>query len=504
MKLLDILTSPWAIQPEKLAEIQDIYARHLKGEKIDLAGIEARIGRPLQNREQGYDTVNGVAIIPIIGVVGKRMNLFMDISGGASLELVARDFKAALMDPEVESILFEIDSPGGAVDGTSELAQMIYSARGEKPIVTWANGLMASAVYWIGSAAHQAYNSSDTTVVGSIGVLTRHTDFSKMDEKAGIKRTYLYAGKYKVVGAGNKPLSKDDEAIIQTELDYLYSIFVNAVAKHRGVDVQVVLDDMAEGRVFTGQQAIDAGLVDGVATMDGLIAALSGGDLPNPVDLSAGVLTEVERKKIVAALEAEIDSDIGLRIPTAKDKPAETETKQESTMGKDTVKDFVITAGLVLEQAPDVAEAFREEGKAELDVDSIKAAAATAECERIKGVFAQSVTGHEDAINEMAFDGKTTGPEAAVKILQAVKAKQGKIADNLHKDGAELTIVKPSADNAVEESTAETELGKNATLEERAKAAWDKDSKLQADFGGNFEAYLSYENAEAKAATNSK
>ncbi len=492
MKLLDIMNGAWAIQPDKLAEIQDIYARHLKGEKIDLAGIEARIGRPLKNGEQGYDVVNGVAIIPVVGVIGKRMNLFMDISGGVSTELAARDFKSALDDSEVESILFEVDSPGGTVDGTSELAQMIHAAREEKPIVTWANGLMASAGYWIGSAAHQVYNSSDTTVVGSIGVVTRHIDYSKMDKEMGIKRTYLYAGKYKVVGADNKPLSKDDAEIIQAELDYLYSIFVDAVAKHRGVDVSTVLDDMADGRIFTGQQAIDAGLVDGVATLDDLIAAMSDGDLPNPSDFSAGVLSETDREKLVVALEADLED------------PAETETEQEAAMATETKK-VTITKGLVLDQAPEVAEALREEGRASVDVEASNADAATAERERIQAVQGQSMPGHEAMINEMAFDGKTTGPEAAVKILQAVKDKQGEIAANLHKDGGDLKVVKPSADNsAVVESAPKVEIEADASIEDLAKAEWDKDANIRSDFKDNFDAYLSYVNAEANASAKMK
>lgn len=72
MKLIDILTSPWAIVPSKYAEITNIYFTHLRGEKIDIKGIEAQIGKPLDNQEQGYSVENGVAVIPIDGVISKR------------------------------------------------------------------------------------------------------------------------------------------------------------------------------------------------------------------------------------------------------------------------------------------------------------------------------------------------------------------------------------------------------------------------------------------------
>ena len=113
MKLLDIVTGPWAIQPAKLLEIQAIYATHLRGDKIDLEAVEKRLGRPLNNEPKGYEIRDGVAVLPVSGVLAKKMNLFSSISGGASYELVGRDFQQALNDPAVEAIALVIDSPGG-------------------------------------------------------------------------------------------------------------------------------------------------------------------------------------------------------------------------------------------------------------------------------------------------------------------------------------------------------------------------------------------------------
>lgn len=486
MNLIDILTSPWAIMPDKLAEIQAVYCARIQGDKIDIKAIEAAHGGPLQNGEQGYEIIDGVAVIPMIGVGAKRMNLFTRISGGFSTELLGRDIRGALADPNVNSIILEIESPGAAVDGVSELAKMIHAARDEKPIVAWANGLIASAAYWIGSAASQLYISSDTTTVGHIGTIRRHMDISRKDDMEGVKRTFLHAGKYKAVGADNKPLSDDDGAILQAELDYVYTIFVEAVSKHRGVDVQVVLDDMAEARIFTGQQAIDAGLVDGVATIDELIAAMSGGELPTPADFSAGALNETLGDVLVAALEADLDDT------------ADTETKEEAIMPESKLKEFVITKGAVLDKAPDVAEAFREEGKASIDIETIKAEAATAERERIEAVLDQSMPGHEQLITTLAFDGVTTGPEAAVKVLQATKEAGKKIAGALDADGEALQVIKPSADNStILETDGNDEIDANATVEDRAKAAWDKDAEIRGEFTSlaTYTAYLKAEEA---------
>lgn len=283
MKILDIVTSPWAIMPEKLVEIQEIYCTHLRGEKIDLAGIEARLGRPLDNQVKPYETIDGVAVIALDGVISKRMNIFQKISGGVSSELAARDFRQAMADPEVHSVLLYIDSPGGAVDGTQELAREIYDARGQgKNIVAFSDGLMASAAYWIGAQAHRVYISGDTVTAGSVGVVARHIDVSRYEEKIGIKTTEITAGRFKRAASEYEPLSETGRRTIQEMLDHIYGVFLSDVAKARPqLSVEPVKQGKeesipwADGRLFLGGQAIEAGLVDGVATLASLISTLS-------------------------------------------------------------------------------------------------------------------------------------------------------------------------------------------------------------------------------------
>jgi signal peptide peptidase SppA len=275
MRLLDVLNAPWAIVPEKLLEIREVYLTHLRGEQIDLREVEARLGRPLDNKPKSYDVLDGVAVLSVEGVIAKRMNLFMEISGGVSAQLLERDFKAALDDREAHSILLHVDSPGGTVDGTQELARLIREARGQKPIVALIEGMGASAAYWLASAAERVFITGDTTQVGSIGVVATHTDFSAAEEKRGIKVTEITAGKYKRIASQHRPLSEEGRATIQEQVDHIYSVFVEEVAQNRGTNVETVLANMADGRIFLGRQAIEAGLVDGVRTLDGLIAELN-------------------------------------------------------------------------------------------------------------------------------------------------------------------------------------------------------------------------------------
>ena len=275
--LASIITSPWAITPDMLQEIGGVYAAHVRGEKINIASVEERIGHPLNNEKTDIEMINGVAVISAHGVVAKRMNMFMQISGGISTEILGSQIQTALDDPEAKAIVLDIDSPGGTVDGTFELAESIFNSRGEKPIVSIANGLMASAAYAIGAATDAIYMTGSTTHVGSIGVVAAHTDYSKYEEKLGVKTTEIYAGEYKRIASQYEPLSDAGRANIQESVDYLYSLFVDQVAKYRGVTVDTVLADMADGRLFIGQQAIDAGLVDGVKSLNDLIASLSSG-----------------------------------------------------------------------------------------------------------------------------------------------------------------------------------------------------------------------------------
>lgn len=274
MRLLDIMTSPWMIAPEKLNEIRAMYEAHMRGDKIDIKGITAKVelaDKNTKTKESDYDVINGAAIIPIMDVITKYQTFWSLFFGGTSSMEVARLFREALGDPSVNSIILNIDSPGGTVDGTQELADLIYSSRGPKPVIAYTDGMMASAAYYIGAAADAIYISGDMPPVGSIGVVTSHIDYSKMDEKYGIKETEIYAGKYKRIASFVKPLSKEGKAYLQDRVDYIYSIFVEDVAKYRGTSVEQVLENMADGKIFIGKQALDAGLVDGVATFDRLI-----------------------------------------------------------------------------------------------------------------------------------------------------------------------------------------------------------------------------------------
>jgi len=451
MKITDILSSPWAIMPEKLLEIRGIYATHLRGEKIDIKGVEAAIGRPLaNNRKPTFDMVDGVAIIPVEGVIAKRMSLFSAISGGVSTEQVGAMLSEAAADPAVHSIILAIDSPGGTVDGTQSLSRQIMDLRASgKPVVTLASGMMASAAYWIGSAAPRVFIADGTTIVGSIGVVATHTDVSQAEANDGYKTTEITAGKFKRIASQYAPLSAEGRSTIQEQVDYLYSIFVSDVAAQRGVSVETVLANMADGRLFTGQQAVDAGLVDGVSTLAGLIDMLNR-------ERSAGVSALATTQKQIAA--------------------GATMEKTEAVQP--------LTLESVREKHPEIAKALTDEG-----FSAGVAAGAEAERKRIHDVEAQSMPGHETLISALKFDGKTTGAEAAVQVLAAEKGNRAKLARFALADSPSIPFV------AIGIDPTDTADNSDAPVEERCKAKWDASADLRNEFT-SYEAYLAYTRAD--------
>jgi len=380
MKLYDIVRAPWAITPEMYREVHAIYGRHARSEKIDLNALQADGGVKLNGPTRGYDLVGNTAVIPLDGVLAKRMNMMTAISGGTSMQEIASNFQDALSNPLVETIILQIDSPGGTVDGTQELSNLVYAARGQKPIIALADGTMASAAYWIGSAADQVFISSDTAQVGSIGVVSTHTDVSAAEAQAGIKTTEIAAGKYKRIASQYAPLSDEGRQTIQDQVDYTYGVFVDDVARNRGASVQRVLDNMADGRIFIGQQAIDAGLADGMATLDDLLGRSAAG--------------EFDPENQQAAQAANLSTALGAAA-------REAQPPKETCMDVQTIK----------AQHPDVAAALVKEG-------------ADAERARIQAVEGQALPGHEALISTLKFDGKTSGPEAAVAVLAAEKKKK--------------------------------------------------------------------------------
>lgn len=264
------IETPWAILPHKLEALKDIVARHINGEKLTAEEIETRIHgatRPVERR------VNSVAILPLFGTIFPRGNLMTQMSGATSAESIGAKFAQLLKDPDVGAIVLDVNSPGGQIGGIEELSKQIFDARGKKPILAVANHLMASAAYWIASAADEIVVSPSGDV-GSVGVFAVHEDISAALEQEGVKISLISEGRYKTEGNPYEPLSDEARDAIQARVREAYDTFVEAVARNRGVNPAVVRNGFGEGRVVGARDAVKLGMADRVETLNDTINRL--------------------------------------------------------------------------------------------------------------------------------------------------------------------------------------------------------------------------------------
>jgi signal peptide peptidase SppA len=276
MKYLHILAAfaseYWAMEPGKLMAIVDLLAMQAAGGKFSAEEIEARIAPATAAavaRQEG-----SIAIVPLRGIISPRMSLTPNSStgGGATAEGFAQSVDKVAADDSVKAIIVDADTPGGNVLGIDEAAASIAAVRGVKPIVVQVTGNLASAGYWIGSAADEIV-MSPSSQAGAIGVRTAYDDLTAALEKEGISREIISAGKYKGEGLIG-PLSEETRAYMQSRIDDYYGMFVDRVASGRNVTAQAVRNGFGEGRMLGAQAAVREGMADRVATMKETLARL--------------------------------------------------------------------------------------------------------------------------------------------------------------------------------------------------------------------------------------
>jgi len=250
---------PWAIMPERLLTMME----------LDASGIEVSTG----TMSSKLNSVS-IAHLPLWGVTDQHSSFLLELFGGTSTDAFGLAFDLAMADDSIGAILIDVDSPGGSVYGTQELSDKIYNARGKKPIIAVANSLMASAAYFIASAADEIL-ITPSGEAGSIGVVAVHLDHSKFLDDQGVKPTIITAGKHKAEGNPYEPLNDEAFDYLQKRVNEYYTSFVSTVARNRGISAATVLKDFGQGRVLGAREAKDVGMVDDIATVETVYKSLS-------------------------------------------------------------------------------------------------------------------------------------------------------------------------------------------------------------------------------------
>lgn len=273
MKYLRILASffgqPWALDADKFNAVARLLDLKARGGDVDREAIDAAVASRRANAV-GYQLIGRTAVIPIMGVIAHRVGAIEEASGGIGTDAIGRAVDAAVADSQVQRILLQIDSPGGSVFGIQELAAKIRGARSDKEVIAIADPVAASAAYWIGAQATRLF-MTPSGLVGSIGVIAEHADHSQADEREGIRRTLVTAGRRKAEGHPSRPLDDEAVASLQAKVDYHYTQMIADIATGRGVPESTVRGLFGEGAAYTADVAARVGMIDGVATVETLL-----------------------------------------------------------------------------------------------------------------------------------------------------------------------------------------------------------------------------------------
>jgi len=278
------ITPFWLAEPVALGETLDLVIEKMKSSTISELRQEAEKvfdgGGPLFTASEAdfkpYATSGDVAIISMVGGMTKNATCMSFLYGGVSTRAMEFAIQSAVNDG-FRKVLLSIDSPGGNVDGTAELANKINAVREQGNVVwAWVDGLAASGAYWIASQCDQIFVSSQNAMVGSIGVITAVADQSGLLKNSGVKVYKIDTGEFKGIGAYFSPVSDAQIEQVKSRVMEIGTEFAATVARGRGIDVKIG-EGIADGRVFRAEEAKRLGMIDGIAPVDSVIKRMQEG-----------------------------------------------------------------------------------------------------------------------------------------------------------------------------------------------------------------------------------
>ena len=272
-----VLSRPWAVLPEMLETIAEMAQRQgdisaaIERRESRAQALDSRPGEAMDGT-RAVRIRDGVAVVSAIGPIMRYANLMSEVSGAQSLQSLSEDFRAAVESPAVHSILLEIDGPGGEASGINEFSKQVFDARAIKPVVAYVSGMAASAHYWIASSASKIIVDA-AAEIGSIGVVFGYTDYSEADRKAGKQRIEVVSSRAPMKRAN--PLEDAGRQEIQGRANAIEEVFIQSVARNRGVSTSVVERDFGRGGILVGQAAVNAGLADRLGDFESVIIELA-------------------------------------------------------------------------------------------------------------------------------------------------------------------------------------------------------------------------------------
>jgi len=407
----------WAMSDEYLSLLIAVAERDAEATKESMRLIQMYLGEPVYGT-RNTTIRNGVAIVPVAGPMFRYANLFTQISGAVSYERLASDIGLVMHDPDVRHVVYDINSPGGEVDGAGELAELIASFRSHKPQTAYISHLGASAAYWIASAADRIV-MAETAMAGSIGAVIAVTNHPEGEGVERLEFVSSFSPDKRLDPFSEKKSERERaHAKLQGIVDKVGAVFAERVAEYRGASVESVME--TSGAMYVGTDAVRIGLADEIGTLEKLVAALSGGPrgASESVSLAAGLETTT--------------GDVQMK---------EGEQKVEAQAP-------VIDRDFLASNHPDLVKAIRAEG-------------AESERTRILAIHDLDAHGFDDLKREKMGDPSATAGTAAQAILSAKGEQESRrkqaVKDSLAADEGELAAL-PGATLPTEEIGTEDQL----------------------------------------------
>jgi len=423
---------------------------------IDLAAMEApEMGASVDAlaKNSMAHRKGSVAIVRVYGPLGHRSNGYT-----YSYEEFERDLDLAASD-EFDAVVLEIDSPGGVCTNLDEAAKRVQQLNELKPVHALINGVGCSAAYWIASAAEKVF-ATRTSMVGSVGSVISYTDMDGIFAKLGATKIEVTASQ-----SPNKrldPQSDEGQAELQAIVDDAGQMFIDALADFKGVSAEHILENFGQGLVFSAPDALERGMIDGIMSMEQVLAGFAARpDNNNQGGRSATATTSQEHTDMP-------NEQAGGNKPTS--------TVAERVTALNASDPELVAA---------IASQATEGQQALID------AAAKQERDRIAGIGALAQPGCEKLIQEMQADGKTTPEQAALRIMNSDDFKKGQSLVALKSDD-ELASGATPAPNAATETN-----GTVAQTPEGWTAEWEASDALRGEFV-KAEHYVAFKKREAK------
>jgi len=422
-----IIAQKWAITPEALEAILAVVqrtditseelARSMHGNEWErFANMDEKSIQQFALEGKQYPRLEGarlisqvdnIALLPVVGPIVPRSSMFSRISGMSSVDTLAQDFNVAMNSDEIDTIILNMDSPGGEITGIAEFANMIFNSRENKKIVAYVYGMAASAGYWIGSSASEIV-TSPTGESGSIGVVAAFTSSREADEKKGVRRIEIVSSQ----SPNKRPdlESNSGRAQIQTIVDELANVFIGSVARNRGVEPKDVVEGFGGGGMFVGSSSIEAGLTDSLGSLESLIQSNLNKKTYSQFFIGGSMDLQEFQTKHSALFE------------------------QVKKMGRDEAQEGI-----------------------EATIASAQKEGAEKENARIKAIEGIDVPGASEIISEFKFDSTETKESIAVKVLDAQKEGRLKIQQTVQTDAEKLAKELEGVNSPDEASTANSE-----------------------------------------------